>query len=51
MCLYRVLHKLCVNILLNAGLIIVGEDVLCALIRGIGKCYFFGKLAQITEDV
>ena len=52
MCLYKELHRLCVNILLNARLIIVGEDVLCALIREMGKCCcFFGKLAQITYDI
>ena len=51
MCLYRVLHRLCVNILVNAGLIIVGEDVLCALIREMGKKKISGKLAQKTEDI
>ena len=43
MCLYK-MHRLCVNTLLNVGIYIyiVGEDVLSALIREMGK-YFFLK--------
>ena len=51
MCLHKALHKLCVKTLLSVGLNIVGDDVLCALNREMGKFFFFGKLALITEDI
>ena len=37
--------------MLNVGLIIVGEDVLYALLEKQVIVFFFGKLAQITKDI
>ena len=35
--------------MLNVGLSIVGDDVLCALEKWVN--FFLGKLALITEDI